>query len=409
MDTPPADDRRRKILRETVKGAGVLLCLVLLMMWLSGAFLGKVEPAGPQTLPPPEKVSTVKVERRVFPLMLDQIGTIRAQTEAQISTRIMAQVKEVLVREGDKVTGADASGSKPTVLARLEDSDIRARLRQAESQIDATKSAIEAARSKMAAAKAQVNSVRANREQVTSDYRRTLELRENRAATGQQLEHAKAQKEMADARLLSARSDVEAAESDIARLQAQKEQAEAAAAEARVALSYAVIQAPFTGEVVRKMINVGDMASPGQPLFLLRSPAHPELHAAVSESYLPRLRVGQELTVAVDAVNRTFKGKIREIAPSSDPSTRTVLVKVSLQPDPDLANGLFGRLEIPHGEYEALVVPVNALREVGQLSLVETLNAEGHRERRFVVLGERRGDLVEILSGLKENEEVVVP
>jgi multidrug efflux pump subunit AcrA (membrane-fusion protein) len=121
------------------------------------------------------------------------------------------------------------------------------------------------------------------------------------------------------------------------------------------------------------------------------------------------MRVGQELTVAVDALNRTFKGKIREIAPASDPETRTVLVKVSLQPDPELVSGLFGRIEIPHGEYETLVIPANAVREVGQLPLVDILNPEGHPERRFVVLGERRGEMVEILSGLKENEEVVVP
>jgi multidrug efflux pump subunit AcrA (membrane-fusion protein) len=409
MDTTPTDDGRRKILREAAKGTGVLLVLVLLMMWLAGAFVGKVEPEAAQPLPPPEKSKTAKVERRSFPLMLDQIGTLRAQTEARVSTRIMAQVKEILVAEGDKVIGGDAGGATPTVLARLEDGDIKARLRQAESQINAMKSGIEAARAKVAAARAQVGSVRANRERVASDYRRYQELRENRAATGQQLESAKAQKDMAEAQVLAARSDVEAAESEIARLQAQKEQAEAAVAEARVALSYTVIQAPFTGQVVRKTINVGDMASPGQPLFFLQASSLPELHAFVSESYLHQLRVGQELNVTIDALNRTFKGKIREVMPSSDPSTRTVMVKVSLPPDPDLVNGLFGRMEIPYGKYETLVVPVSAVREVGQLPLVETVDGEGHRERRFVVLGERHGDLVEILSGLTDNEEVVIP
>ena len=129
------------------------------------------------------------------------------------------------------------------------------------------------------------------------------------------------------------------------------------------------------------------MASPGQPLFFLEIPARPELHAYVSDSLIPRLKIGQILDVHIDALNRSLKGTLREIVPQSDTATRTVLAKVSLPPDLDLVNGLFGRLMVPAGEYETLVIPERTVREVGQLYLVDVLNNEGYPQRRFVTLG----------------------
>jgi multidrug resistance efflux pump len=319
----------------------------------------------------------------------------------------MAQVKEILVREGDNVVGSDGNGA-PTIMARLDDRDIQAKLRQAQSQSMAMDRAVEVAWAKVAAARAQVESTRASKEKDLSDYRRYQDLRRNQAATGQQLEHARAQKDIAEAQAAAALQEVQAAQGEIARAQAQKEQAEAAITEARAMLSYAVIQAPFTGQLVRKMVNVGDMASPGQPLFFLETPSRPELHAALSESLIKYMKTGQDLEVRIDALDLISEGKIREIVPQSDPSTRTVLVKVSLPAEKGLVNGLFGRLRIPYSQYDALVIPSRAVSEVGQLPLVEVIDMDGYPQRRFVTLGERHGDLIEVLSGLGENEEVVI-
>jgi len=151
------------------------------------------------------------------------------------------------------------------------------------------------------------------------------------------------------------------------------------------------------------------MASPAQPLFLIETASQLELHAFLSESLIPRINLGQAMEVHVDALNRTFSGVVREIVPKSDPSTRTVLIKVTLPADPELVNGLFGRLRVPYGQYDALVAPIKAAREVGQLMLVDVLGPDGHPQRRFITLGQAHGELVEVLSGLQENEEVVVP
>jgi len=398
-----------KVIREGGKGLGVLLILVVLMLWLSGGFIGKVAPGAPLKRPEHPPISTIKVERRVYPVLIEQVGNLRAMVEAHVSSRIMSQVREILAREGDSVEGASQDGREGTLLARLDDRAIRAKVRQAQSEVMAMEKAMEAAKAKLGAAASQVEAALADAQKASDDYKRYEDLHEHQAATGQQLGHARAQKEMTQARLSAAKENVQAAKSDLKRIAARIEQARAAEAAAEVMLTYTEIRAPFGGRVVRKTVDVGDMASPGQPLYFLEIPARPELHAFVSDSLIPRLRIGQELDVHIDALNRSLKGTLREIVPQSDTATRTVLAKVSLPPDLDLVNGLFGRLMVPADDYETLVIPERAVREVGQLYLVDVLNAEGYPQRRFVTLGKRHDDLVEILSGLNEGEEVVVP
>jgi multidrug resistance efflux pump len=409
MNATSHNGKKRTTLREMTKGGGALALLIVLMMWLAGSFVEKIAPGSPAPKPQPPKVNTQKVERKVYPLVIEQVGTVRAQTEARVSSRIMAQVREIPVKEGDTVRGGNETGSDPTIMARLQDADVKARLQQAEAQLESLERALEGARSKQRAARAQVEAAQANREKTLDDYRRYEDLRRSEAATGQQVDHARAQKEVAEANLSAASQEVKVAESEIKRIEAQREQSQGAVAEARAMLGYTVIHAPFAGKIVRKLVDVGDMASPGQPLFLVETASHLELHAFVSESLIPRLSFGQEMAVQIDALDRTFSGILREIVPKSDPSTRTVQVKIALPPDPHLVSGLFGRLRVPYGTYEALVVPIKAVREVGQLMLVDALGFDGYPQRRFVTLGQAHDGVVDVLSGLQENEEVVIP
>ena len=132
MSTDSNADKKRAARKEVAKGVGVVALLIVLMMWLAGTFVKKVEPGPPAPKPQPPKVSTQKVERQVYLLTIDQVGTVRAQTEARVSSRVMAQVKEILVKEGDPVSGGNDKSSPPTILALLQDADIKARLNQAE-------------------------------------------------------------------------------------------------------------------------------------------------------------------------------------------------------------------------------------------------------------------------------------
>lgn len=386
--------------------------LIVLMLWLSGAFLDKIRAA---TVVMPEKAPAPAakgqpVERRTFPLIVDQVGTVQTRARAEVAGRIMAQVREVPVREGQAVTGPEA-GQKGavTVLAQLDSRDVEAKLSQTQMQVTVSEKALAGAAAQLAAAQAQQQVTEAQAEQALTDFKRMEGLQASGAATSQQLDHARAQKDVAEAQVRAAVQQVAAVRSDEARLEAQKEQAIAAVREAQVMLSYTTIEAPFSGRLVRKTIDAGDMVTPGQPLFVIETAAEPEFHAVVAESLVAGVKFDQKLDVRIDAIGQTLQGTVREIVPQADPRTRTLLVKISLPPQTGLVSGQFGTLAVPTGTYQALVIPARAVRHVGQLQLVDVVDDQGVPHRRFVTIGRAHDDMVEVLSGLKPAERVVVP
>ncbi|MEJ2164868.1 MAG: efflux RND transporter periplasmic adaptor subunit [Desulfobacterales bacterium] len=401
--------RRHRLFIGSVKGLGVLALLILLMLWLSGIFLGKVKPGPPEARPKPPRVASVRVELREFPLIAEQVGTVRSRTQARIASRIMAQVKEISVHEGSRVEASGTEGDDGTLLATLDDREIQARLHQVRSQVEAADRAIKAAKSRLDAAIAQREAAQARKRQSDWEYQHYEDLYRQKAATGQQLQQIRAHKDVTEAQVQAAGQEVKAASDDVKRLEAQLQQAQAAELEARTMLSYAVIRAPFSGRVTRKMVDVGDMVAPGQHLFLLDVPAQPQLHAYIAESLITHLQPGQVLKVEIEALSATLEGTIEEIVPLAEPASRTTLVKIALTPMPALVTGLYGRVDIPYGIYRSLVVPMAAVREVGQLHLVTVLDVDGYPHRRFVTLGRRHDDLVEVLTGLQEGEEVTLP
>ncbi len=378
--------------KAVLKIVALVAALLVMMLWLAGAFRHKI-PAGPAQEPSPVAVGqTVRVETRQYPMIVEQAGTVRTRTEAQVSSRLMAQVQEVLVREGDTIQGP-SSDHKATVLAKLDDRDIQAKLQQAQAQTASLQRAL-------GAALAQQQSAQSMLDQATADLARIEKLVEARAATGQQLDHARTQRDTAQAQVLAAQGLVE-------QTKAQQVGAEAAVREAQIMLSFAVIEAPFDGKISSKKINPGDMVAPGQALFVVESPSEPQLHAMVSETVALNLKVGQTLEVQIDAPRRQFAGVVRDIVPQADPLTRTILVKVDLPRDSGLVSGLFGRLRVPIGDYSALIVPKTAIHQNGQLNLLYVMEKPGVPVRRFVQVGPEHGPLVEVLSGVKEGDEVV--
>lgn len=400
---------RGKLLIGGIKGLGVLALLILLMLWLSGTFLGKVKPGPPVAKPKPTHVASAKVVLREYPLTAEQVGTVRSRTRAQVAGRIMAQVREILVHEGSRVEGPGSDGKAATRLATLDDREIQARLYQAQSQVEAADRAMQAAKSRLKAAVARREAAQARQKQAVWDFQHYEDLYRKKAATGQQLQQMRAQKEVTEAQALAAEQEVKAVGDEVKRMEAQMQAAQAAVREARTMLSYTEIQAPFAGRVIQKMVDVGDMVTPGQPLFLLDVAAQPQLHAYIAESLISHLKVGQTLTVAIDALSKMLEGSVAEIVPQAEPGSRTTLVKIALAPMPDLVSGLYGRVAIPYGAYRALVVPTAAVKEVGQLHLVTVLDMDGYPHRRFITLGQVHDGLVEVLTGLQEGEEVALP
>jgi RND family efflux transporter MFP subunit len=340
---------------------GFAALVLVLMLWLSGRLSPKIrsaarpEPATTAAAPP---ATATAVLVRV-PTTETAVGSIKATYETTVASRLAARVVEVNLKAGQRVKAGE-------VLVRLDDSDLRARLNQARAEVD------------------RANAVKAIAE---TELRRLTPLRKQFAASGNEFERAE--------------TAVKTAEADL-------ERSGQAVREAESLLEYATVKAPLNGIVVDKKVDVGDTVLPGQVMARVYDPTSMQLVASVRESLTHRLRVGQPIGVHVDVLAKTCQGQVTEIVPESETGSRTFQVKVSGPCPPGIYSGMFGRLLIPLDEEEVLVVPREAVRQVGQLELVQVVNG-GRLQRRAVRTGRIIGDQYEVLSGVRSGEIVVLP
>jgi RND family efflux transporter MFP subunit len=180
--------------------------------------------------------------------------------------------------------------------------------------------------------------------------------------------------------------------------------ARAAVIEAETMLGYSKVTAPFDGVVTRKLADVGDLASPGKALIEMEDPAALRLEAAVPEAIIDRVSLGSTLIVRIG--NKELEGIVREMSPTADPNSRTLLVKLDLPSTPGLRTGQFGRVAVPVAETSVLRVPASAVLQKGQMELVFIRNGN-HAQLRIVKTGKPTGEEIQILSGVNAGEEVI--
>jgi RND family efflux transporter MFP subunit len=233
-----------------------------------------------------------------------------------------------------------------------------------------------------------VNTIEAARAQAASDERRYAPLVKSRAISQEDYEKAA--------------TALRSAEAELSRVQE-------AVNEAQATLDYATIRSPKDGTVIDKKVDVGDMVTPGQMLLTLYDPKRMWLVASVRESLAHRLQVGQEIPVRIEGLNKQCSGTVSEIVPESQSASRSFQVKVAGPCPTGIYTGMFGRLLIPLDQELVLVVPRQAVRNVGQLDLVEVVDRSGHASRRAIRTGRTFDDDVEVLSGLDQSEKVLLP
>ena len=176
-------------------------------------------------------------------------------------------------------------------------------------------------------------------------------------------------------------------------------------AEANV--SYARITAPFDGVVGQKLCDVGDLASPGRPLFVVEQPGDFRLETQMPERFASAVSLTNAVRVLIDATGDQCAGTVAEADPVGDPSSRSFLVKIDLHCQRPLKSGMFGRAEFVVGERPGLFLPKPAIRERGQLTFIFVAD-DGHARMRLVKTGRENPSGVEILSGLQAGERVVM-
>lgn len=318
----------------------------LLLVLTLPLFFACSEPAE-KTAPeslPPVQVQVESLTLTRVPFQVEIAGTLTAVEHALISSRISGQIVKLPVRVGSKVKKGD-------LLVRLSAAEINAKVRQAETQLA----------------------------QARRNLERETRLQQAQASTAERVRTLKEQVQLS----------------------------EAAYREAKAMLDYTQVRAPFAATVTRKLAEVGDLASPGGPLLQLENGAALEVLVQVPEALTQGLALDMTLPVIIPAADLELEAAIREISPTVDPATRTTQVKLTLPDNPLLRSGQFARVALADNQAKTLMVAEKAVHQNGQMEQVFVAE-DGRASLRLVRTGVRHDQRVEILSGLRAGERVIV-
>jgi RND family efflux transporter MFP subunit len=319
--------------------------------------------------------------------LLNATGYVVPQRKASLGSKASGRLEWLGVQEGSKVKQGE-------VVARLESRDVSALLNQGQ------------ANEKVA---------RANLEQGEAELRNArLELDRARELVAKKF-LSQASADQALARYERAKAGVGSYQAAIAAAQAGRRNAE-------VAVDQTLIRAPFDGVVLTKSANVGDVITTFSAavdtkgaVVTMADMSTLEVEADVSESNLQKAKVGQPVEIQLDALpDMRFRGEVARIVPTVDRAKATVLVKVKFIDRDDRvlpemsAKVTFLERNLEPGEREArTAVPrTSILARDGERSL---LVVEGDRVRRTrIETGAALGDLVEVKSGVRPGERIVL-
>lgn len=287
-------------------------------------------------------------------------GTVTARRSANLSTRMMARISDILVDVGTPVRAGQP-------LIRLGVEDVAAKRRSAQAAVEAA---------------------RAAREEAARQAQRMDTLYAQDVVSLVQRDGARLALTQADAQLAMARSTLQEVES---------------------AESYATIRAPFDGFVVARYANPGDLASPGMPLVTVAGSGPRDAVLAVPADVAGRLHEGEEVSIS-SRDGRSVTAPIRAVSAGADPRSRTVQVLVDLPPD--WPTGIAVTALIPGRTKAGIAIPASAVIRRGQLTGVRVATSDGV-VLRWIRLGRTMESTtegpprIEVLSGLEAGERIV--
>ena len=318
-----------------------------------------------------QPLDTYTVKDKSVPKSHQFDAVIQAINASTVSSRISAEVTEINYDVDDVVP-------KGAVLMRFRDEEFRARVAQAEAGLLTDR--------------AQYREALARQREANSDAKRMENLYKRKQITQSALDKAIANKGAADAKVQATQAQIEARKAQLD--------------EAKVQLSYTVIKAPYSGIVTQRLIEIGEMASPGQ--HLMSGVSLDKLRAVVMVPQYLRNSVKNADSVVVDLDDgRHLKGQEVTIAPEADAHTHTFRVRVNLPEDvKQLYPGSYAKVHFIGGTETVRLVPESAIvhrSEIDGVYVVEPNNIVFRQVRlgRHFPNGER-----EVLAGLEQGEKI---
>ncbi len=339
------------------------------------------------------RVKTREIDRRV-----ETVGTLLAEAEVTVSSEVEGRVSQVLADLGDRVKkGQKLCTIKPEEqLYNLQQQE--ALLRQALAQLglqnenDKVKNLDEVP---------QVRKALADLQESEQRYKRVKELVAQQIASAQDLDQA-------ESRYNALRATLELNRYQVQNLIGLVNQYKAAVDLARKRLRDTSVEAPFEGAIRERNVELGQYVRPQSPLFVLVDADPLRLRAEVPEKMSPWVKAGNPVEVRVEAhPGRVFTGRVSRISPSVDEQKRTFSVEAVIPNSEGLLRpGFYVKASIVTNKKEqVLLIPAQAILYAYGTNKAFVVDG-GKAAARELKLGERMGDEVEVVEGLRSDEQI---
>lgn len=343
-------------------------------------------------------VSVDRVTRQDLGRTLELPAEFRPYQEVDLHAKVAGFVKAIYVDVGDHVR----QGQR---IADLEAPEMMQEAAQAEAALKRAQVDVEHARADLARAEAQQHIRKVAFDRISA----VVKARPNLMAQ-QDVDDANDRLQEADAQLAASKAAVGAAEEQVRSAAAVRDRDTAL-------LTYLHIVAPFSGVITKRLADPGAMipagtasSSQAMPVVQLSQVDHLRMVLPVPESVVPSINIDAPVEVRVDALKRVFQGRISRYTGKLDTATRTMQTEVDL-PNPGnvIKAGMFGYATIAlEQRTEALTIPVQALAGRSAPVKVLVVGPDQTLQERQIDLGLETPSRVEVTSGLKEGEMVVV-
>src|SRR5215204_6300869 len=376
-------------------------------------------------------VAAVRVETGGAPAgesVLSASGYVVAHHKIAVGAKVMGRVHWIGVEKGDAV-------QEGQVLVRLEDSEFRAQVNQANANLAAAQARLDQLRTgsrpqEKLKDKAAVLQAEANLKNADAEYQRSEALYRAGVASKAEFDRALAQRDSAAAMVQAARqssamTDIGPRKEEIRAAEAEVQQMKAGLDYANTQLAATAIKAPVSGTVLERIVERGEMVSPSAfggsgartSVVDLADLTDLQVELDISQTDFARLNHSQRAEIIPDAYpNLRFTGFIEEIAPEANRAKSTVQVKVKVEsPNEQLRPEMNARVNFLADQTSAtesrsvgrVLVPKAAVVKNDNSSSVFVV--KGNKvEQRTIRTGEESGDAYVVLDGLSGNESVAV-
>jgi RND family efflux transporter MFP subunit len=328
---------------------------------------------------------------------LSLAGQFQPYQEIEVHAKVSGYIRHIYVDIGDRVRQGQ-------VLAVLEVPELDAQLRGTVAELARSKDEITRAKHEVSRAESEHTALH-------NDYKRLKQ-----AAAAQPGLIAQQELDDAQSKDLASEARVDAAKADLAAMMQQSESAKADNERISDMNDYTKVTAPFDGVVIWRSADTGALIQAGTssdtqslPIVKLSQSNLLRLRLPVPEDAVAFIHDGAVVTVNVNAVHRSFEGKVVRFTRNVDLATRTMETEIDVEnKDLSLTPGMYANTAIELERHDnVLTIPVPALIRNGNQSSVLVVDASHRVEQRNIVAGLQGSNLVEVKSGLSEGDLVI--